>query len=124
MSDTQICTGNTDIKSAVLARPVVGVYEAPNGYVMEVEMPGVDNTSIDVSVERGVLKITGASNVCAPEGFSLISGERVDRKYQRSFRLSEDINVTGIDASMKDGILTLTIPKVVEPEPHKIPVKG
>mgnify|MGYP001613298421 CR=1 FL=1 len=103
-------------------RPVVtppaDIYETPDGLVVLVDMPGVAADGIDVSLEKHVLTINGRRAKATSEGLALVQAEYRDADFQRAFTLSEAIDGERIEASIKDGVLALTLPKA-SPIPAK-----
>lgn len=103
--------------------PNADIYETDDAIVLLVDMPGVDENSIDINVERNVLTITGNVDPTLPEGYSLSYAEYRIGDYQRSFILSNQVDQEGIDATIRDGVLKLHLPKA-GPETRKIGVKA
>jgi len=101
--------------------PRTDIYETEDRVVLVADMPGVDEQSIDVTLERNVLTITGRTREVAPEGYRLAYAEFERGDYQRSFALSNQADRDGIQASMKDGVLRVSVPKA-KPALKKIPV--
>ena len=102
--------------------PDADVVEDEAGYNIYVELPGLSREDVSVNVEKGILTISGERK--APE-----SGEdhfsRFERRYgrfERSFRLSDTIDVGAIAASMDKGVLTVSLPKREETKPRTIEV--
>lgn len=102
--------------------PNADIYETEDQIVLLVDMPGVDENSIDINLERNVLTISGCVEPVVPEGYSLSYAEYRIGDYQRSFVLSNQINQEQIDATIRDGVLRLYLPKI-GPEVKKIGVK-
>ena len=98
--------------------PPADIYETKDALVILVEMPGIAPDAIDVTVEKGVLTISGRDEGTAPEGYALAHAEYRPGGYERAFTLSEDVDSGGIAASMKDGVLHLSLPKA-KPAPAK-----
>ena len=101
--------------------PRTDIYETEDRVVLVADMPGVDEKSIDVTLERNILTITGRTHDVAPEGYRLAYAEFERGDYQRSFALSNQADREGIQASMKDGVLRVSVPKA-KPASKKIPV--
>lgn len=101
----------TIAKNVLRVRPVIDLIEQNDGYLMLVEMPGVDAEHVEVSVEQNVLSIKGTAELTVPEGYVPVAGEVRTRVYERSFQFSNEIDRDGIDAEMKNGILRLQLPK-------------
>jgi HSP20 family molecular chaperone IbpA len=86
-------------------------------------MPGVDEESIDITLEQNVLTINGYVASQRPEDYSLAYAEYRVGDYQRRFTVSDQIDKDNIEATMKDGVLRLHLPKA-EPSTKKISVKA
>lgn len=91
--------------------PLSDIYETENEVVVRADMPGVSADRIDVTLERNVLTIRGRAESVAPEGHDLAYAEYEVGDFSRSFTLSEQVDRDAIEAQMKDGVLTLTLPK-------------
>lgn len=103
-------------------RPRVDLFETDTGYVLRAELPGADEASVDVRVERDVLTISAEVDLPQPDGFKAVYGTASRRRYQRAFKLADNVNPQGIDATVKNGLLSLTLPKV-QPAVVKVAVK-
>ena len=104
--------------------PRADIYETEEAIVVISDMPGVDENSLDISLEKGVLTLSGTVEPEAPEGFSLAYTEYRVGDYVRSFSLSDEIDQEAIGATLKDGVLRLTLPKITEARTRKIAVKA
>ena len=101
--------------SAFLA-PRVDIQEQGDHYEITAELPGIDRDDIHVHVKDGVLTLE-AERVRAADDANdgkIIRQERPCGKYRRSFKLGESVQESDIEASFKDGVLTLQAPKQVE----------
>jgi HSP20 family molecular chaperone IbpA len=99
--------------------PPADIYETKDALYLVLEMPGVQPDSIDVVLDKRVLTIKGGSGISQPEeGYSLTHAEFRDGDYERSFTLAESIDAGQIEASVRDGILRLVLPKI-KPAPAK-----
>lgn len=103
--------------------PNVDIYEKGDGLVLVADMPGVDEKSLDVRLEQGVLTITGRVAPEAPEGMQLIYSEYTVGDYERAFTLGGDFHTERIEASFSNGVLRLALPKAPEVKPKKIEIK-
>jgi HSP20 family protein len=86
------------------------------------EMPGVDRENIDVSVENGLLTVEGKINFNKYEGLQPIYSEYNIGPYRRSFRISSRVAQDKIRAEMRDGVISLILPKAEEAKPRRIEV--
>ncbi len=103
--------------------PRADIYETDDAIFVVADMPGVDESSLDITLENNVLTINGYVEPTPQEGYSLVYSEYREGDYVRSFRLSDEIDRSGIEATLKDGVLSLTLPKVKEARMRKIAVK-
>jgi HSP20 family protein len=102
--------------------PTADIYETNDALNVVLEMPGVEKSSVEVRVEDGVLKIDGRLDFSKYQGLQPLYTEYNVGHYSRSFRLSSKIDQTKIGAELKDGVLSLVLPKVEEAKPRRIQV--
>jgi HSP20 family molecular chaperone IbpA len=102
--------------------PTADIYETQDALKVILEMPGVEKGNVDVHVEDGVLNVEGRLDLTKYKGLQPLYTEYNIGHYSRSFRLSNKINQDKIGAELKDGILSLTLPKVEEAKPRTIQV--
>jgi HSP20 family protein len=105
-------------------RPRADIYEVDDAWFIALEMPGVDESGADVSLEKGVLTIRGEVASFATEGFAPQHGGLSARRYERSFRLPEEVDTSSIEAESKAGVLRLRLPKAAAALPTKVIVKA
>lgn len=92
--------------------PAAEASGAENAYRIAVELPGVEEKDIDLSVEDGVVTLTGEKRTSREEkGETWFFSERQYGSFSRSFRLPPDADGAAVDAKLKDGVLTITVPK-------------
>jgi len=103
--------------------PLTDIYDKKDGLVVVSDMPGVDENSLNIQLEKGVLTITGHVPEQERKGYQLLYSEYDSGDYQRSFSISDEINSEKIDAAIKNGILTLNLPRAEKAKARKIPVK-
>lgn len=101
--------------------PPVDIYETGEGLVVKADLPGVDKENLDVRVENNLLSIRGRATHAAP-------GDPIYREYGlinffRQFELNERVDQSKISADLKNGVLTLNLPKAEEAKPRKIDVR-
>lgn len=104
--------------------PRSDIYELDDQIVIVADVPGVDENSIDVRIEKNILTINALVDPALPQGYSLSFAEYEVGDFQRSFRLSNEIDRKKIQASVKDGVLRLYLPKAKEALMRKISVKA
>ncbi|MBB5691920.1 MULTISPECIES: Hsp20/alpha crystallin family protein [Acetobacterales] len=105
-------------------RPLTDVVETAEGIVLMMEMPGVVADDVDITLERRVLTVRGRGSSPQPDRLRLVHLEFEPGDYERSFVLSEDFDAARIEAVLKDGVLTLRLPRAAEAQPSKIQVKA
>jgi HSP20 family molecular chaperone IbpA len=103
--------------------PRSDIYELEDQIVIVADVPGASEDSIEVTLEKNVLTLTAFVDQAAPEGYALKLTEYEVGDYQRSFRLSNEIDREKIEATVKDGVLRLFLPKAGEARARKISVK-
>ena len=103
--------------------PATDIWETADRLVLVADLPGADPDSVEVSVERDVLRIAARSRMTPPAGYSLIHAEYRDGDFERSFALPGEIAGAGIEARFADGVLTLVLPKAAPPPVRKIAIK-
>jgi HSP20 family protein len=103
--------------------PTADIYETNDALNVVLEMPGVEKNSVEVRVEEGVLKIDGRLDFSKYQGLQPLYTEYNVGHYSRSFRLSSKIDQNKIGAELKDGVLSLVLPKVEEAKPRTIQVQ-
>jgi HSP20 family molecular chaperone IbpA len=99
--------------------PAVDIYETDEGLVLTADVPGLDDKSLQINVDQGVLTIEG--------GAVTGSGETLCREfamagYWRQFHLPDSINANQATAEVKNGVLTLHLPKAEAAKPKRIEV--
>ncbi|NTE87794.1 Hsp20/alpha crystallin family protein [Agrobacterium rubi] len=104
--------------------PPTDIVEDTKGVRMLLDMPGADPESLDVTLDKRVLRISARSVSSAPEGYTLVHAEYRDGNYERSFMVSEPIDTEKIEALFRDGVLELTLPKAAPSPVAKISVKA
>ncbi len=103
--------------------PVADIYEADHDLMVVLEMPGVEKTNVDISVEDGVLNVEGRLVLTKYQSLQPLYTEYNIGHYARSFRLSSKIDQNKIAAEMKGGVLSLKLPKVEEAKPRSIKIQ-
>jgi len=102
--------------------PVTDIFETDQALTLIVEMPGVKKDNVDVRVENDILTIDGRVDFANYEGLQPLYTEYNVGNYIRSFQLSSKIDQGGINAQLKDGVMTLVLPKAEKAKPRRIAV--
>ena len=104
--------------------PAVDVREAPGGYTLTVEIPGLSASDVTLEVDDGELKLSGEKKVeAAPEGTRAHRLERRQGQFSRIFALPRDVDSDRIAAAAKDGLLTVARPRREEMKARAITVE-
>ena len=104
-------------------RPQVDIYESADGYVIQVDLPGVEKQDVSVEVKENILTISGERKADGPDQEdSYYRRERNCGTFQRSFSLRSLIAPDQIKASFKNGVLKVVIPRPEEEKPKQVAV--
>jgi len=132
MFDQMVETQFPDITKSVGVRPYAGsaypkvnVYEYDDKVGIVAEIPGLDKKQLEVSVEEGVLTISGDKHSAFEnDGAKVLRRELKQSSFKRQFELGELLDGENIKASFKDGILSVSVPKVepVKPKRHTVKI--
>ena len=131
MFDSIVESQYPDITKSVGAKPFAGsaypkvnVYEYDDKVGIVAEIPGLDKKQLNVEVEEGILTISGEKhNTFEDDGAKVLRRELKQSSFKRSFELGEQLDGENIDARFKDGVLTVSIPKIEPEKPKKTFVK-
>lgn len=102
--------------------PRADIYEIDDQIVIIADVPGVDETSIDITLDKDTLTLNAYVNPSEYEGYELALAEYEVGDYQRSFKLSNEIDREKIEATIKDGVMRLYLPKSSATKTRKINV--
>jgi HSP20 family protein len=102
--------------------PAVDVFEDAGGITLLADMPGVPKELLELRVEGEALLIEGGVRPRTPDGLEAIYAEVRVPHYRRSFTLSRELDSSRIEAHLKNGVLTLRIPKQAHAQPRRITV--
>lgn len=102
--------------------PAVNVWQSENEVFAEAEVPGVKGEDLDISVVGNELTIKGTRQTVGSENSAYHRRERGAGDFVRVIRLPVDVDADKVQASLRDGVLTLTLPKAEAAKPRKINV--
>lgn len=109
------CGGHAEKAEARRKRPVykpaVDIIESESGIELVMDLPGIEEDSLGISLEKSVLTVKASQAEDKRDGLKLAYAEYGVGEYHRSFTLSEEVGREGISASLKDGVLTIALPK-------------
>src|SRR3954454_13977802 len=106
------------------AWPRLSLWDEGSNLVLKADVPGLTEKDVQLQLTQDVLTVTGERRSDAPEGYSVHRQERLPARSSRSFTLPVKVDGAGISASLKDGVLTVTMPKAAESQPRQITVKS
>jgi HSP20 family molecular chaperone IbpA len=104
--------------------PNVDILEKANDIIVVADMPGVDENSVDITLEKNVLTIYGRVEAEIPQNLRLARAEYGIGDYQRVFTLTDEINRDKIHATVRNGVLKLILPKAETAKTRKIQVNA
>jgi HSP20 family protein len=102
--------------------PAVSFSDVPEAFTLRVELPGVSEKDIDIDVTANVVSLKATRKSEAPEGYTAHRRERQSFSFARSYELTTRVDPEKVQASLKQGVLTLTLPKLPEVQPKKVTV--
>jgi HSP20 family protein len=119
-------TGNG---TACVTNPRVDVRETDGAYLMDMDIPGLSGDDIDLNLKDRVLTISSVKDTKTEEkkkedGVEYLVRERREYSFTRRFTLPEDIDAEKVTADVKNGVLSITIPRKPEAQPRQIAVKS
>jgi HSP20 family protein len=103
--------------------PAINAFETKDAFVVKAEVPGLAESDLAVSVEDGVLVVRGERKSHLPEGYAVHLRERAPVAFSRTVSLPARVDADRVTATLKDGLLTITLPKAKEALPRQIAVK-
>ena len=107
----------------IAIQPPVDIFEDAHGIMVVAEMPGVSKDRLNVQADRNSLTIEGEAVIDMPNGMQPIHADVQYTRYSRTFALSAELETDAIDAKLKDGVLTIRVPKRSEFRPRKVEVQ-
>lgn len=122
--EVEVTEGTERTRSGRVYVPRTDIYETAEAIIVLADMPGVNENSVDITLEKNVLSLNGYVEFSPPDDFDLVYAEYEVGDYQRTFTLSDEIDRENIEASVKDGVLRLYLPKAGPAKTRRIPVKA
>jgi HSP20 family protein len=105
--------------------PAADLYETPESFVLEMELPGFDLDDIELTMEKGMLSVTGERKMEEKEEDRTYHlQERSVERFTRSYALPRSVEIDKVDASFSNGVLKVLLPKAAEAKPRRIEVKA
>lgn len=102
--------------------PQVFAHDVGELYVVEAEVPGLTTEDLNVTLTADTLTLSGQREIATPEDVSIHRQERPSTKFSRSFTFETPVDVEGVTAQVKNGLLTVSLPKVAESRPRTIAI--
>lgn len=104
--------------------PAVDIFEDTGGITLLADMPGVSKDRLDVKLDGDTLSIEGRVELDAPSEMRALWAEVSVPRFRRTFTLSRELDAARIEANLKDGVLTLRVPKQAHAQPRRIEVSS
>jgi len=114
----------TEREPGVVMIPPADVFEDADGITLQLDMPGVARDRLNLQTDKNSLLIEGTAQLDMPQGMAALYADVRSTFYRRSFVLSDELQTDKTEANLKDGILTVRIPKRAEVRPRRIEVRG
>lgn len=104
------------------AWPRLYAHYSENGYEISAELPGLTEKDVELAVNKGVLTLSGKRALATPEGYRATRRERANLRFSRSVQLPDDVEAEQVEASLRDGVLRVRLPKRANVAPRKISI--
>ena len=118
MFDNVFCCSNAGSQGY----PSLNMIDDDNNIYVEAELPGVKMEDVEVSVADGMLTVSGHRTAVTPVGADTLRRERGSLEFERSISLPANVDPADTRAVLRDGVLTLTLPKTVNSRARQVPV--
>jgi HSP20 family protein len=124
-SNGGVSTDNTSraVSAESALRPAVDIFETDEGITLRADMPGVSKDRLNLRIEGASLLVEGKIGIAPQDQMQPLYADVRSVAYRRSFMLSNEFDASKIDADLKDGVLTVRIPKRPELRPRRIEVR-
>jgi HSP20 family molecular chaperone IbpA len=104
--------------------PPVDIFEDDDAVTLIADVPGMSNDRLRVAIDHEVLTLEGEADIEMPDGIEAVLVDTPHARYRRTFTLSGDLDTGEVSAVLKDGVVTVRIPKRAEAKPRRIEVKA
>ena len=121
---TELKTTHPDPTNERPVSPAVDVFENAGGITLLADMPGVSKDRLDVRLDGDSLVIEGRVDLDSPAEMRAVWAEVNVPRFRRTFTLSRELDAARIEANLKDGVLTLRVPKQAHAQPRRIEVNA
>jgi HSP20 family molecular chaperone IbpA len=121
---TRESTQVTKQEPEVVLRPPVDIYEDAEGITLLADIPGVSKDRLNLQVDKDTLLVEGDIRLSMPEGMEALYVDVRSTRYRRNFALSSELETDKIEANLKDGVLSVRIPKRAEVRQRKVEVRS
>jgi HSP20 family protein len=111
-------------RPGLVFRPDVDILERPDAYVIYADLPGVDEKSVQVRVEKDMLTLDAQLATLPGTDWRPVHSEYRIGSFHREFRISDQLDVDAVSATMRDGVLELRVPKSERRRPRAIEVRA
>ena len=103
-------------------KPDVDIIEEQEETILTADLPGVDERSLDITLEKNIITIRGRVEHEVPAGYRLAYGEYEVGDYERAFTLSDEVDKDRIQATIRNGVLKLVLPRAAAAKARKIAI--
>jgi len=100
--------------------PRVDTHETEDAFMVAVDLPGVASDDVAINFDKGVLTVSGERK--SPFGLNGDAERQSDGKFEHAFPVPDSVDTDSIDATYKDGVMTITLRKSKESQPRQIPI--
>lgn len=122
--DQKTAPARETAESQITLLPPVDVVEDGAGITLTADLPGVSKDALNVEVDAQTLTIEGRISLPNPEGMDAVHAEVRVPRFHRTFSLSNELDTGKLQAELRQGVLTLRIPKAEHAKPRRITVTG
>jgi len=120
---TQSNVANRSQRAEPVLLPPVDIVEDAGGITLTADLPGVERNDLSIGIDGRTLTLDAPLRLGEAESLQSVYAEVRANRYRRSFELSSELDTAAVDANLKDGVLTLRLPKHERAKPRRIEVK-